>query len=78
MENTRKVFKRLRRMCGNYFCVDGECVKSGLFAVHKIVSVCAESFKRIQRMRGKDLYVHGEDAKRRLSYSPNTPRDIKV
>ncbi len=35
-------------------------------------------FKRIWRMRGKNLCVHGEDAKRLLAYSPYTPRDIKV
>jgi hypothetical protein len=29
-------------------------------------------------MRGKDLCVNGEDAKRLLVYSPNTPRDVKV
>jgi hypothetical protein len=29
-------------------------------------------------MRGKNLCVHGEDAKRILAYSPNTPKDIKV
>ncbi len=35
-------------------------------------------FKRIRRIRGKYLCVHGEDAKRLLTYSPNTPKDIKV
>ena len=35
-------------------------------------------FKRIRRIRGKNLCVHGEDAKRILAYSPNTPKDIKV
>ncbi len=35
-------------------------------------------FKRIQRIRGKNLCVHGEDKKRLLTYSPNTPKDIKV
>ncbi len=74
----RKVFKNLRRMRGNYLSLDGECVKSGLFAVHKIISVWAESFKRIRRMRRKDLCVHGEDAKRHLAYSPNMSRDTKV
>jgi hypothetical protein len=29
-------------------------------------------FKRIRRMRGKNLCVHGEDAKILLAYSPNT------
>jgi hypothetical protein len=29
-------------------------------------------------MRGKDLCVNGEDAKRLLANSPNTPRDVKV
>jgi hypothetical protein len=35
-------------------------------------------FKRIWRMREKDLCVNGEDAKRLLAYSPNTQRDVKV
>jgi hypothetical protein len=35
-------------------------------------------FKRIWRIREKNLCVHGEDAKRLLAYSPYTPRDIKV
>ncbi len=35
-------------------------------------------FKRIGRMHGKNLCVHGEDAKRLLAYSHTTPRDIKV
>ncbi len=35
-------------------------------------------FKRILRMSGKNLCVHGEDAKILLTYSPNTPKDIKV
>jgi hypothetical protein len=29
-------------------------------------------------MRRKYLCVNGEDAKRLLAYSPNTPRDVKV
>jgi hypothetical protein len=35
-------------------------------------------FKRIRRIRGKNLCVHGEDTKRLLAYSPNTPKDIKI
>jgi hypothetical protein len=35
-------------------------------------------FKRIRRIRGKNLCGHGVDAKRLLAYSPNTPKDIKV
>jgi hypothetical protein len=49
-ENRRKGFKRLRRLrrkylsiCGKYLSVDGKYGKLGLFAVQKIVSVCAES-----------------------------------
>jgi hypothetical protein len=30
------------------------------------------------QIRGKNLCVNGENAKRLLAYSPNTPRDIKV
>jgi hypothetical protein len=35
-------------------------------------------FKRIQRICGKNLCVHEVDAKRLLTYSPNTPKNIKV
>jgi hypothetical protein len=35
-------------------------------------------FEHIRRIRGKNLCVHGEDAKRLLTYFPNTPKDIKV
>jgi hypothetical protein len=35
-------------------------------------------FKHIWRIRGKNLYLHGEDAKRLLAYSPNMPKDIKL
>jgi hypothetical protein len=34
--------------------------------------------KRIWRIRGKNLCVHGEDAKRLLAHSPNTPKYIKL
>ncbi len=33
---------------------------------------------RKRRKRGKNLCVHGEDAKRLLAYQENTPRDIKM
>jgi len=32
-------------------------------------------FKRIWRIRGKNLCVHGEDAKKLLRYSPSRPKD---
>ncbi len=35
-------------------------------------------FKSIRRIRGKNLCLHGEDAKRLLTYSPYTPKDIEV
>ncbi len=35
-------------------------------------------FKRIRRIRGKNVCVHGEDGKRLLAYSPYAPRDMKV
>jgi hypothetical protein len=34
--------------------------------------------KRIWKIRGKNLCIHGEDAKILLTYSPNTPKDISV
>jgi hypothetical protein len=57
-------------MRGKYLSVDGDYVKSSPYA--------RKVFKRIWRMRGKDLCVNGEDAKSILAYSPNTPRDVKV
>jgi hypothetical protein len=41
----------------------------GLFAVHKIVSEYA-IFKHIRRIHRKNLWIHGEDAKRLLAFSP--------
>jgi len=35
-------------------------------------------FKRIQRIRGKNLCVHGGDAKKLLVYSPNRLIDTKL
>ncbi len=78
MENTQKVSKRIRRISRKYLSVYGENGKLGLFAVNEIISEYAEVFKRIRRLRGKNLCVHGVDAKRLLTYSPNTPKDIKV
>jgi hypothetical protein len=35
-------------------------------------------FKLIRKIRRKNLSIYGESAKRILSYSPNTLRDIKL
>ncbi len=50
----------------------------GYLRYTKSSSTTRKVFKRIRRMRGKNLCVYGEDAKRLLAYSPNTPKDIKV
>jgi hypothetical protein len=52
----------------------------GLFVVLTIVSEYAarKVCTHIQRICRKDLSVHGEDTKRLLAYSPNTPRDVKL
>ncbi len=65
-------------MRGKYLSVDGEYVKSGLLRDTKSSPYERKVFKHIRRMREKDLCVHGEDSKRLLAYSPNTPRDTKV
>ncbi len=65
-------------MRGKYLSGDGDYVKPGLFAVQKSSPYARKVFKRIRRMRGKDLCVNGEDAKSILAYSPNTPRDVEV
>jgi endo-1,4-beta-D-glucanase Y len=88
-ENTRKVFKHLRRMRGKYSSTYGQCAESseayketmanqGYLRYTKLSPNARKVFKRIWRMHGKNLCVHGEDAKRLLAYSHNTPRDIKV
>ncbi len=78
MENVRKVSMRTWRIRDKYLGVYGEYGKLGLFAVHKSSPITWKVFKRIRRMRGKNLCIHGEDAKILLAYSPNTPKDIKV
>ncbi len=42
-ETARKVSKHIRRIHRKCLSVDGEYGRLGVFAVHKIVSVCAES-----------------------------------
>ncbi len=84
-------FLRPRRIRGKYLRTYGrirgkklslyrEYVKSGLFAVHKIISQYAESIEPYSENMRKEstVCVHGEDAKKLLAYSHNTPRDIKV
>ncbi len=68
LDNARKVSKFIRRMRRKYLSVCEEYSKLGLFAVHKIVSICAEVFKCIRRVRGKDLCVHGEDIQMCISW----------
>jgi hypothetical protein len=53
---------------GKYLCLDGDFIKSGLLAVQKSSPYARKVFKHIRRMRGKDLCVNGEDAKRLLAY----------
>jgi hypothetical protein len=50
----------------------------GYLQYTKSFLIAGKVFKHIPRIRGKNLCVHGEDAKRLLAYSPNTPRDIKL
>ncbi len=88
-ENTREVFKYLWRMRGKYLSVFGDYAENiyaymkkmanwGYLRYTKPSPNTRKVFKRIRRIRGKNLCVHGEDAKRLLTYSPNTPKDIKV
>jgi hypothetical protein len=76
-------------MRGKYLSVFGKCAESieaymentantGLFALLKIVSECAEGFNRIRRIRKKNLCVYGEHAKSLSADSLTTPRYIKV
>jgi hypothetical protein len=80
MENALKVSKRIRRLRGKYLSVYGEYDKfrivcsthNRLQIIGKYLNVFGEYAERIY------AYVHGEDAKRLLPYSPNTPRDKKL
>jgi hypothetical protein len=76
-------------MRGKYLSVFGEYAESiyaymekmansGYLRYTKSSPNARKVFKRIGRIRGKNLCVHGVDAKRLLTYSPNTPKDIKV
>ncbi len=75
MGNARKVSKRIRRLRRKYLSVYGEYGNLGLFAVHKIVSECAESisthsenawkeYMRTWRRRKETLGVFSLYAKR--------------
>ncbi len=55
-------------MHGKYLSVDGDYVKSGLFAVWKSSPYARKVFNRIWRMRGKDLCANGEDEERLLVF----------
>ena len=88
-ENTRKVFKYLWRIRGKYLSVFGDYAESiyayrekmanwGYLRYTKASPNMRKVFKRIRRIRGKNLCLHGEDTKRLLTYSPNTPKNIKV
>ncbi len=76
-------------MRGKYLSVFGEYAESiyaymektpnlGYLRYTKSSPNTRKVFKRIWRIRGKNLCVHGLDAKRLLTYSPNTSKDIKV
>jgi hypothetical protein len=76
-------------MRGKYLSVFGEYAESIYAYMEKMANwghllytksspKTRKVFKRIRRIRGKNLCVHGEDAKRLLTYSPHTPKDIKV
>ncbi len=52
-------------MRGKYLSEDGEYVKSGLFAEHKIISI----------LRGKYLNVFGECAERIYAHMEKTQKD---
>jgi hypothetical protein len=78
MESAQKVSKHIRRIRRKYLSVDGEYGKLGYLRYTKSSPYVRKVFKPIRRIRGKDLCVHGDDEKRLLAYSPNTPRDIKV
>jgi hypothetical protein len=72
MENARKVSKRIRRIRRKYLSIYGE---NGELLNLRIRGKYLNVFGEI---RGKNLCVHGVDAKRLLTYSPYTPKDIKV
>jgi hypothetical protein len=74
MGNAWKVSKRIRRLRRKYLSVYEEY---GNLRYTMSSPNVRKVFKRIWRIRGKNLCVHGEDTKRLLAYSPYTPRDLR-
>ncbi len=62
-------------MRGNYLSVFGEYAEI-IWRIWQIGVICGT--QKASTNTGKYFNLFGEDAKRLLAYSPNTPRDIKV
>ncbi len=77
MGNAPKVSVSIRRLRRKYLASMENMAIWGYLRTQNRLNV-RKVFKHIWRIRGKNLCVHGEDAKRLLAYSPYTPRDIKV
>jgi hypothetical protein len=67
----RKAPRHIWRIRRKYLSVYGE------YGEFRVVC-CTKNHLRIQRIRGKNLYIHGENAKRLSAYSPNKARDVKL
>ncbi len=76
-------------MHGKYLSIFGDCAESIYAYMEKMANWgnlqytksspnTRKVFKRIGRILGENICVHGEDAKRLLTNSPNMPKDIKV
>jgi hypothetical protein len=76
----RKVLKCLRRICGKHCSAHEENDKVGVVcSTQKIVAIFAERILTYSENTQKVyLNTYEENAKRKLLYSPNAPRDIKL
>ncbi len=70
MESARKVSKRIWIIRGKYLRYMKNMENCYYLRYTKSSPITRKVFKRIRRVRGKNLCVHEEDA--------NTPKDIKV
>ncbi len=74
-EYAESIFKHLMENAESIYAYMEKMANWGYLRCTKSSPNTRKVFKRIRRIRGKNLCVHGEDAK---TYSPNTPKDIKV
>jgi hypothetical protein len=79
LPNNIYVSKLIWRMRDMYLSVSGKYGKCRIVCgTQNRLRIHAQCINRIQRMRGKNICIHGSDAKKLLAYSPSTPKDTKL